>query len=150
MSRHAATSPRPVPMTVFVDTSAYFALTVPDDQNHTAARATRRRLQNGRARLYTTRYILAETHALLVARRRNAVDALRALRTIEASRTLVISATEADEEAARAILERYDDHLFSLTDAVSFAIMERLRIEAVFTFDADFAEYGLTVLRPEP
>jgi len=34
----------------------------------------------------------------------------------------------------------------SLTDAASFAVMERLRLPAAFTFDRHFAQYGFTVL----
>jgi predicted nucleic acid-binding protein len=35
-----------------------------------------------------------------------------------------------------------------LTDASSFAIMDRLGITRAFTFDANFSQYGLTVLTP--
>ncbi len=38
---------------------------------------------------------------------------------------------------------------FSLTDATSFALMERLGVRFAFTFDRNFAQYGLTALAPE-
>jgi predicted nucleic acid-binding protein len=44
------------------------------------------------------------------------------------------------------IIYQYDDKDFSLTDATSFAVMERLRVPAAFTFDRHFAQYGFTVL----
>ncbi|GFP36049.1 hypothetical protein HKBW3S43_01837, partial [Candidatus Hakubella thermalkaliphila] len=34
----------------------------------------------------------------------------------------------------------------SLTDATSFAVMERLKIPYTFAFDRNFTQYGLTVL----
>jgi predicted nucleic acid-binding protein len=54
--------------------------------------------------------------------------------------------TPADVERAKAIIYQYDDRDFSLTDATSFAVMERLRIPTAFTFDRHFAQYGFTVL----
>ncbi len=47
--------------------------------------------------------------------------------------------------AAKAIIYRYTDKDFSLTDAISFALMERLRIPTAFTFDRDFERYGLSI-----
>ena len=54
-----------------------------------------------------------------------------------------------NEDRAWAIIEQFDDKDFTLADATSFAVMERLRIGAAFTFDSDFAQYGLLVLTPE-
>lgn len=41
---------------------------------------------------------------------------------------------------------RYDDKRFSFTDAISFVVMERLGIPYAFSFDRDFAQYGLQLL----
>jgi uncharacterized protein len=54
--------------------------------------------------------------------------------------------TSADVQRAKAIIYQYDDKDFSLTDATSFAVMERIRVPAVFTFDRHFAQYGFTIL----
>ena len=51
-----------------------------------------------------------------------------------------------DEVRAREIIRRYDDKDFSLTDATSFAVMDRLGITTAFTFDRNFVQYGLDVL----
>ena len=58
----------------------------------------------------------------------------------------VVFATEEEDEAARDIIARYADKEFSYTDAVSFAIMERLGIGTAFAFDDDFRQYGLEVI----
>ena len=50
---------------------------------------------------------------------------------------------------AREIIYRYDDRDFSLVDATSFTVMQRLHVTRAFTFDRHFAQYGLTVLTPE-
>ena len=98
-------------------------------------------------RTFTTNFILAETHALLL-NRLNRTVALRTLKAIEISGTIIERVSVADEQRAREILEQYDDKNFSLTDATSFAVMERLGITYAFTFDRNFTQYGLTVLTP--
>lgn len=52
--------------------------------------------------------------------------------------------TSADLEAAWAIGRRFSDQDFSLVDRTSFALMERLGITKVISFDNDFAifRYG--------
>ena len=135
---------QPRPFTL-IDSSAYFALTAPQDRNHLAARAIADQLRRERWRLFTTNFILAETHALLLSRLNRAV-ALQVLTQIDRSATTLVRVTTADEGRARAILARYQDKTFSLTDATSFVVMERLGIPWAFTFDSDFAQYGLPIL----
>ena len=128
-----------------MDTSAYFALLDTDDANHQQARTLSARLIAESWRLFTTSFVLAETHALLSNRLSQQI-ATRFLRDMEHSPTTLLWVTPRDVERARAIIYQYDDKDFSLTDAASFAVMERLRIPAAFTFDRHFAQYGLTVL----
>ena len=45
---------------------------------------------------------------------------------------------------ARELFLRYDDQSVDMTDALSFSIMERLRIREAFSFDDDFAVHGFT------
>jgi predicted nucleic acid-binding protein len=130
-----------------MDTSAYFALADPDERTHQTARAISRRLIGERWRLFTTNFVLAETHALLL-RRLGRTMALRVLLDIDHSTTTIVRVGTADEHRAREILARYTDKDFSLTDATSFAVMERLDIVAAFSFDRDFTQYGFTALQP--
>src|SRR5919199_1503505 len=128
-----------------IDTSAYFALLDADDANHQQARTISARLIAEGWRLLTTSFVLTETHALLVNRLSQQI-ATRFLRDMEHSPTTLVWVTPRDVQRARAIIYQYTDKDFSLTDAASFAVMERLRIPAAFTFDRHFAQYGLTVL----
>jgi len=128
-----------------VDTSANFALIDQRDANHNTAVTIATRLASQRWRLFTTNYIVAEPHALLLARLgRDA--ALTFLREIGHT---TIRATVADERRAQEIIEEYTDKDFSLADAISFAVMERVHIRFSFTFDQHFAQYGLIVLTSE-
>ncbi|MSQ15001.1 MAG: PIN domain-containing protein [Dehalococcoidia bacterium] len=142
------TRSRPTVRSAFIDTSAYFALTDVSDNEHDQARDVAAQLSRQRWRTFTTNFILAETHALLL-NRLNRTVALRTLQAIESSGTIIERVSVADERRAREILVQYDDKTFSLTDTTSFAVMERLGIQYVFAFDRDFTQYGLNVLTPE-
>jgi predicted nucleic acid-binding protein len=61
----------------------------------------------------------------------------------------VIRVRASDEERARDIVYRYTDKDFSLADAISFVVMDRLQITRAFTFDHHFAQYGVPALAPE-
>jgi predicted nucleic acid-binding protein len=132
---------------ILVDSSAYFALLDRHDERHAESRAIHEDLIRQRVRLFTTSFILAEIHALLLSRLTRAI-ATAFLQEMENSPTTVIWATPADVQRARAIIYRYDDKDFSLTDATSFAVMERLAIARAFTFDRHFTQYGMSVLTP--
>lgn len=131
---------------IFVDTSAYFAVTDTRQANHPIALAIARRLAAEHRPMVTSNFVLAETHALLVNRIGHRI-ALNVLQELDHSQSLtVVRVSAADEDRARQILVQYHDKPFSLTDTTSFAIMERLKIGQVFTFDRDFAQFGFAPL----
>lgn len=139
-------STRPGARRVFVDTSAYFAVANRRDATHERAAALMRWLAAERRRLFTTNFVLAELHALLLTRLDRHVAA-RVLAEVDASDlTTVVRVSARDERRAREIVFVYADKDFSLTDATSFAGMERLRIVRAFTLDQNFAQFGWTVL----
>jgi predicted nucleic acid-binding protein len=130
---------------VFVDTGPYYAIAAAEGARHAIALGILRQLDEQSIRLFTTNFILAETHALLLVRRNRDVAA-RVLHEIDQSPTVIVRVSYRDEQRARQIIYQYDDKSFSLTDATSFAVMERLRISSAFTFDQNFAQYGFQVL----
>jgi predicted nucleic acid-binding protein len=132
----------------FVDTSAYFAAANRRDASHESVSALMAALVAGRRRLITTNFVLAELHALLLTRldRRSAAQVLA---EIDASDlTTIERVTSGDELRAREIVFGYTDKDFSLTDAISFAVMERLRISQAVTLDRNFVQFGWVVLDP--
>ncbi len=133
--------------TLMIDTGAYFALFDRDDVNHGQAVTIRNGLAAQGWRIVTTSFILAETHALLLNRLSHRA-ATQFLRDMEQTPTTLEWVTPADVERARAIIYQYTDKRFTLTDATSFAIMDRLNISYAFAFDGNFEQYGLTVLTP--
>ncbi len=133
---------------VFVDASAYLALLDREDSHHVEAAAILTWLADHRFRQFTTNTLVIETHALLLSSLGN-TRARRFLEDIAESNTVIVRARFHDEERAKAILFKYTDKDFSFADAISFTIMERLRISLAFTFDRHFAQYGLTMVTLE-
>ena len=141
---------------VFGDTSAFFALAAQTDRHHLEAQALLERITAERFLLYTTNFILAETHALLLHRLKPSggepYARITALRTVERlyRSTLetgtLVHVTPEDEEQAFAVLARFGDKDFTFTDATSFVIMTRLGISLAFSFDADFVRAGFNRL----
>ena len=129
---------------ILVDASAFAALANVDDQNHGLAREIWKRIQYERLAPFTTSFIVAETHALLVAR----AGRITARNWLGGQAVPEAWVTEADYARARDIIQRHRDKSYTLTDATSFGIMERLRVRLAFTFDTHFDQYGFHRLLP--
>lgn len=132
----------PIRNRVFMDTSAYFALYSENDIDHARAVSIG---SSARFHVYSSSYVVAETHALLLRRLGRKVAAVFLEETRTGSTVYLRVGTKIDE-AAREIILTQDDKDYSLTDATSFVLMERHRIGIAFTFDRHFAQYGFTVL----
>ncbi len=130
---------------VFVDTSAFFAVANAADASHDEALAIMRRLSASHADLFTTNFILAETHALLLSKA-GRVLASQFLHFLDTSTVRVVRVAERDERRAREIIAQYTDKDFSYTDATSFAVMERLHIRQAFSLDSDFEQFGFILI----
>ena len=130
---------------VFVDSSVYLALLDIDDEHHSEATEMLQELAQARYRQFTTNVLLIESHALILSVL-GRTQAAQFLRDMQESNTVVIRVRAADEERAKQILFQYDDKDFSFADATSFAVIERLTIPLAFSFDRDFAQYGLVVI----
>jgi uncharacterized protein len=59
--------------------------------------------------------------------------------------TTMVRFIEEDEDAAHALLKKYLDQKLSFHDALCAAVMKRLRIYRVFSFDSDFWVFGFEV-----
>jgi len=119
---------------IFVDTGVFYARLDEDDENHRQAEAFFRGAALT-APLVTRTAVVYETHALLLRMSRIPPSAglvppaLGFLREIEAGLVAkVVHVSEADHQAARALVERHADKSYSFCDAISFVIMERFKI----------------------
>lgn len=122
-------------MSLFVDTSAWYAAADRADRSHAGARA----VLSAAEALVTTDHILIETWTLL----RHRIGRKPALAFWErlASVAMIESVTGADLEVARRIVEAWNDQDFSIVDCTSFAVMQRLGIRRAASYDADFGVF---------
>lgn len=123
---------------VLIDSGAVFALLCHGDKNHEPALKILNNMQKQNDIPVLTNYILAETHALLSVR----LGADAARMWVRNNIWQVEYAIEVDEKRAREILLSGRGGDGTLTDAVSFAVMERLGIETALTFDKNFVRFG--------
>lgn len=116
---------------ILVDTGAFYALADRADQNHAAAVACLKTIDE---ELATHPLVIAEAWYLLENRLGRAV-ARRFAEQIALGRVAILPVEAGDIAAALAIEQRYVDLAVGLTDAVSLAVCERDHITTVFTFD---------------
>ncbi len=128
---------------VFVDTSGFFAYLVDGDAYHAEGMRLLPALRQARRRLLTTNAVVLETYALLLNRARDGRNAaIRFLDVVERGFAAVERVTKADEVRAYKLVRAHADKTYSLCDALSFVVMERLGIEEAIAFDRHFREYG--------
>jgi uncharacterized protein len=133
---------------VFVDSGGFFALLAHKDQFHQHARALFELANRERWQLVTTNAVLIETHALLLTRSQGGRQAaLGFLDVVMSDAYRIERILRTDEDAAIKLIRTHQDKSYSLCDALSFVVMERLHIDQAIAFDRHFREYGrFTVL----
>lgn len=123
-------------MSIFVDTSAWYAAADSDDRYNARAIA----LLQTKESLVTSDHVLIETWRLL----HHCLSPKAAERFWDGLRSGIASieqTTSADFESAWAIGEQFSDQDFAIVDRTSFALMARLGISRVISFDRDFAVF---------
>ena len=127
-------------MKMLVDSGALLALLLRNDQHH--ARAAAFLKAHPDRRFVLTDLILAEVVTRLRARA-GAAEAARAGRSFLSSRRYEVLFADARLVAsALGRMEQFEDKRLSLTDCVSFEVMDQLGLRTAFTFDRDFRDCG--------
>ena len=135
-----------MPRRVFVDTSAWLAVTDNSDVHHAQAADIYTRLLNAHTVLVATILVIAETQIWL--RRRFGSDtALAFLKNInESTQVEIIYPDSALEKKAKQILRQYADQDFSLADAISFAWLKEAGLSDAFSYDQHFVTAGFNLV----
>lgn len=131
-------------MTVFVDTSAFYAILDADDGQHELAKQAWVALLTEATDLVCSNYVVVETVALV--QNRLGIEAVRAF---QEDVLPVVRIKWVDEQAHQsgvtALMTAGRRHL-SLVDCVSFDLMRRFGIRQSFSFDPHFAEQGFDLI----
>ena len=127
-------------MSVFVDTSALYAILDADDEHHERAKRLWTELVTQEARLVCSNYVLVETFALVQHRL-----GMEAVRTLQEDVLPMLHVEWVDESRHRAgvtAMLTAARRRLSLVDCVSFEVMRQLGIKTAFAFDPHFGEQG--------
>jgi len=129
----------------FIDTWAWVALADKNDSDHARARIVNQQLLDQERLFVTTNLVFGETVTTL----RYAVSHAAAVKIRQMMNELVeggllslIRVTEAHEEEAWRIFEKYGDQDFSWVDCTSFAVMKDSGFNDAFTKDHHFRIMG--------
>jgi len=127
---------------VLVDSSALIALYLDSESEHRRALSVLATLKDRRRALVATSDVFDET-VTLVRRWGGDSAGIRAGESLRQSNLLeLVPVSDLDREAAWALFKEYHNVKLSFTDCTSAAVMNRLGLEEVFTFDSDFREFG--------
>ncbi len=124
---------------IFVDTSAWFALFDRSDDLHQQAKEF---YETNTIPLLTSNFILTEALTLVKSRLGNPASLTVGRKFFHESIASIIEIDRSVLETAWNIFQKYNDKGFSFTDCATFAVMERLKVTAAFTFDEHFRQYG--------
>lgn len=128
---------------VFIDTSAYYALADKNDVNHKKARIFFEKLLLYQTTLITHNYVLVECSALMLHRL-----GLVVTKTFlnEATMFDVVWINESIHSQSFEYFSKRKKRKLSFVDCVSSVVMRQKNITAAFAFDSDFTKEGLTLL----
>jgi len=124
-------------VSIFVDSSAWYAVADAGDASHERAVAL---LDQFSGDLVTSDHVLIETW-FLASGRESSAAADRLVERIRKGLARVEPAGLADLEVAAEIGRAFPDQDFSIVDRTSWSIMERLGIHRAVAFDVDFFIY---------
>jgi predicted nucleic acid-binding protein len=127
---------------VFVDTSAFYALIDKDDRFHAQAVTLFRRGDKEDWSFVTASTNIYETYTLILGRIGKPSLALGFLDRVRDGLCEVILVSRRHHDAATALVRKSPNRKYSLFDALGFVIMAEQGIHKALAFDRHFMQYG--------
>ena len=131
---------------VFLDTGYLIALEAGADQHHPRALAHWRSFSRSLPPLLTTSFVFAEVVTFFNGRGHHAKAVEIGTRLLESSSIRLV---QVDQDLLRSAWDYFGarpDKRFSLTDCVSFVLMERMGVQDALSFDSHFVQAGFHAL----
>jgi predicted nucleic acid-binding protein len=127
---------------VFVDTGYLIALEAADDQHHARARAHWTVFARSLPPLLTTSFVLDEVVTFFNSRGRHAKAVEVGARLLTSPSVQLVHVDEALlRNGWEYFVQRPDKH-YSLTDCLSFVLMQRMGVREALAFDTHFEQAG--------
>ena len=131
---------------IFIDTGAFLARYLLNDQHHRRAVAIWEKLGSNHENCVTSNFVLDETFTLL-GRRAGYGFAVQRAKNIYASQALTVCRPDRENEIrALQFFSKYADQHVSFNDCISFVLMKREKINRVFSFDRHFELAGFHLI----
>ena len=130
---------------VFLDTGYLVALTLGNDQHHDDAVNHWQRVVQGTIDIVTTSLVLVETVTFINSRGHHQKAILAGNTLLENPHIRMIPVDDDLLMEGWEYFQRYSDKRYSLTDCVSFVVMEKYDIYTAYAFDRDFIQAGFII-----
>jgi uncharacterized protein len=130
---------------VFVDSGAFIARANPGDQHSESARNAWELIRTADTVLFSSEPVLVESANYLVRAQGCRFAAQWIRRHLDTTEIRWLQPGREDFDEAAGDLQKFSDQRISFTDATSFALMRRHRIDRVFGFDRHFTMAGFAL-----
>lgn len=133
-------------MKIFVDTSAWIALELNNDQWHQKAVECHQKYRKTRSIFYTNNYVLSEVYTRLIydVHLKSAYTFHEQIASLLFENQLVLlEVGHIERENTWKQLLKYSDHKLSFTDGTIVAQVKELGLDQIFTFDRHFKDINL-------
>ena len=132
---------------IFIDTSAFISRFHLKDRYHNEATKFFERIKQDKTKIFTSDYIIDETITTIFARTKSfEISKMFGEAIISSKAVEIIWVSEDDFEEGWNIFKKEGSMGLSFTDSVSSAIMRRLNINKIFTFDSHFRLMGFEMV----
>lgn len=132
-------------LSVFIDSSLFKALIDEEDDFHKNGTNIWSKLEKEGSKLITTNFVLDETFTLVRSRRSLKLALEFRDFLVQSYQVLEVVRVTVDDESAVWNWFEQDWSRLSFTDCTSFAVMKRLGITRVATFDKHFRQAGFRI-----